>query len=136
MTSPKGASYIGTVDVLSSLSFRCACLLLFINTACTADEAGVIDATATCDSNRVCTFRVTVSHGDTGWEHYADHWRVVDQNGDELGKRILLHPHVNEQPFTRSLSGIHVPVGIAQVTIEAHDNVHEYGGAKLLVAIP
>lgn len=116
--------------------FRCACLLLFISTTCTADEADVIDATVKCDSSRVCTFRVTVSHGDTGWEHYADHWRVLGPDGDELGKRILLHPHVTEQPFARSLSAIHVPAGTKQVTIEAHDKVHEYGGAKLLVKVP
>ena len=96
----------------------------------------MIEATVECDSRRVCTFNVTVKHGDTGWEHYADHWRVLGPDGDELGTRILLHPHVSEQPFTRSLSGIQIPKGIDQVMIEAHDKVHEYGGAKLVVEIP
>ena len=121
---------------MTSFTFRISYLLLFVSTACLADEAEVIAATAECDSSRVCTFSVTVQHSDTGWEHYADHWRVLDPNGDELGKRILLHPHVTEQPFTRSLSGTQIPQGIDQVTIEAHDKVHEYGGAKLVVEIP
>ena len=79
---------------------------------------------------------MSVSHGDTGWDHYADHWRVLDPDGNELGKRILLHPHVTEQPFTRSLSGVHVPSHIKQITVEAHDKVHEYGGTKLVVPVP
>jgi len=52
-------------------------------------------------ANRVS---VTVSHPDTGWEHYADGWRIEADNGAVIATRELLHPHVNEQPFTRSLS--------------------------------
>ena len=44
-------------------------------------------------------------HPDTGWDDYADGWRVLDMDGNELGMRVLHHPHVDEQPFTRSLSG-------------------------------
>jgi hypothetical protein len=35
--------------------------------------------------------------------------------------RVLGHPHVNEQPFTRSLSGVQIPKGTAQVQIQARD---------------
>jgi hypothetical protein len=35
-----------------------------------------------------------------------------------------MHPHVNEQPFTRGLSGIVTPEEVTQVLIKAHDNVH------------
>ena len=38
----------------------------------------------------------------TGWEHYANKWDVVGPDDTILGTRVLLHPHVNEQPFTRS----------------------------------
>ena len=48
-------------------------------------------------------FDVTLSHPDTGWDHYADGWRVEDASGAVLGLRVLGHPHVTEQPFTRSL---------------------------------
>ena len=72
-------------------------------------------------------FSVTVSHGDTGWDHYADGWRVESPDGTELGYRKLLHPHVNEQPFTRSLSGVVVPDGMKEVIIRAHDSVHGWG---------
>lgn len=60
------------------------------------------------DGSRVS---VTLSHPDTGWDHYADGWRIEDQNGTVLGTRELLHPHVNEQPFERSLGGLDLPDG-------------------------
>lgn len=66
-------------------------------------------------------FDVTISHPDTGWDHYADGWRVLDMNGNELGMRVLHHPHVEEQPFTRSLSGVRIPEGTKQVQIQARD---------------
>ena len=66
-------------------------------------------------------FDVTISHPDTGWDHYADGWRVLDMDGNELGMRVLAHPHVDEQPFTRSLSGVRIPEGTTQVRIQARD---------------
>ncbi|PWJ18109.1 hypothetical protein [Jannaschia seohaensis] len=73
------------------------------------------------------TFSVTVSHPDSGWEHYADGWSVFSPDGTELGHRKLLHPHETEQPFTRSLSGVAVPEGVMDVTLRAHDSVHGWG---------
>lgn len=54
---------------------------------------------------------VTLSHSDTGWDHYADGWRVELEDGTIVGTRELLHPHVEEQPFTRSLSVSDLPDG-------------------------
>ena len=73
------------------------------------------------------SFSVTVSHGDEGWDHYADGWEVATPDGTQLGYRKLLHPHVNEQPFTRSLSNVDIPRDITTVIIRAHDSVHEWG---------
>lgn len=76
---------------------------------------------------------VTLKHGDTGWDHYADNWRVVDSEGNVLGDRVLSHPHVDEQPFTRGLGGVEVPEGIMIVYIEAHDKVHGWTPNRLKV---
>lgn len=65
------------------------------------------------------TFSVTLRHADTGWDDYADGWRVEDAEGNVLGTRVLHHPHVNEQPFTRSLSGVNIPAEITQVYVRA-----------------
>lgn len=76
---------------------------------------------------------VTLKHGDTGWDHYADNWRVVDAEGNVLGDRVLYHPHVDEQPFTRGLGGVQIPAGIDNVYIEAHDKVHGWTPNRLAV---
>lgn len=93
-----------------------------------AGEAVVeaVDASQSGDSWR---FDVTVRHADTGWEHYADGWEVLGPDGARLGYRELLHPHVTEQPFTRSLSGVSIPEGVDTVTVRAHDNVDGWGPA-------
>lgn len=76
---------------------------------------------------------VTLQHEDTGWEHYADSWRIVTVDGKELGVRTLYHPHVSEQPFTRSLSGIFIPQNVNVVYVEAHDKVHGWSADRLEV---
>ena len=96
-------------------------------------EHAEIKAVKASKSGGAWRFDVTLSHGDTGWDHYADAWRVVDGEGNVLGNRELLHPHVDEQPFTRSLSGITVPEHVRKVFIEAHDKVHGWTKRRLLV---
>lgn len=79
------------------------------------------------------TFHVTLLHKDTGWNHYADAWRVVDGAGNELAKRVLYHPHINEQPFTRSQAGIKIPPEMKIVYVEAHDKVHGWSKQRVKV---
>jgi hypothetical protein len=86
------------------------------------------------------TFHVTVQHPDTGWEDYADGWDVLAPDGtvikpDPEGPftRLLLHPHVDEQPFTRSQSRIAIPPDVTQVRVRAHDLVDGYGGREVVV---
>ncbi|MEM9146802.1 MAG: hypothetical protein AAGC57_11430 [Pseudomonadota bacterium] len=78
---------------------------------------------------------VTLAHGDTGWDHYADAWRVVGADGTVYGTRTLYHPHVDEQPFTRSLSGVAIPETIDTVEIEAHDSVHGWSPNRFVVRL-
>lgn len=80
-------------------------------------------------------FSVTLSHPDTGWDHYADGWEVLDADGNSLGIRKLLHPHVTEQPFTRSLSGVVVPEGAAVVYVRARCNVDGWSDALFEVRL-
>jgi len=101
-----------------------------------AGEADVVDVKISQSSSGSYSFDVAVKHADTGWKHYADAWEVLDKNGNILGKRVLAHPHVNEQPFTRGLSGVKILAGIKTVTIRAHDSVHKYGGKEMIVKVP
>lgn len=61
---------------------------------------------------------MTVSSTETGYDKYADAWEVGDDDV-VLGTRTLAHPHVNEQPFTQSVSGVVVPEGVENVVIAA-----------------
>jgi len=79
------------------------------------------------------TIAVTLQHADTGWDHYADGWRIVTGEGQVLGYRTLYHPHVDEQPFTRNLSNITIPDEFNKVFIEAHDKVHGWNPQRLEV---
>jgi hypothetical protein len=99
-----------------------------------ADAPEVVDAAAE-PGKAGWRFRVTVRHDDTGWEHYADAWEVRAPDGTRLGLRELLHPHVDEQPFTRSLPGVRVPDSLGSVEIRAHDPVHGWG-EPLTVKLP
>lgn len=50
--------------------------------------------------------------------------------GEVLATRVLHHPHVGEQPFTRSLSGVAIPAGIQRVRVRARDSVYGFGGRE------
>ncbi|MBT8459929.1 MAG: hypothetical protein HKP37_12205 [Boseongicola sp.] len=100
-----------------------------------ADDASIENVTARA-SGSDWSFSVTLLHGDTGWDDYADGWRVVAEDGTVLGTRTLFHPHVNEQPFTRSLSGVEIPDGVKRVYIEARTNTDGWGAARLEVELP
>jgi hypothetical protein len=80
-------------------------------------------------------FDVTLRHNDTGWDHYADEWRVVNADGKVLGDRVLYHPHENEQPFTRGLSGVKIPADIKKVYVEAHCKVDGWAKQKFEVTL-
>lgn len=74
-----------------------------------AGESDVVAVNVSVASDGTYRFDVTVQHADEGWNHYADGWEVLTTDGKRLGYRKLLHPHVDEQPFTRSLSGVEIP---------------------------
>ena len=111
-------------------------LVLMFAAVSYAGKADVIGVTVKKIGEHTYQFSVTVSHNDEGWKHYADKWDIVAPDGRILGTRTLYHPHVDEQPFTRSLSGMKIPKGISTVTIRAHDLVHGYGGKVVSVILP
>jgi len=110
-----------------------------------AGETGTANADvefvrATQQAGGAWRFDVTVRHPDSGWEDYADGWDVVMPDGrvlkaaqDDPFTRLLLHPHENEQPFTRSQSGVIVPDGVEVVIVRAHDLVDGFGGREIEV---
>lgn len=110
--------------------------LFLLPTGSFAGEADVLGVKITRQENGTYSFSVTVRHDDEGWDHYADRWEITELKGNTLGTRVLLHPHVGEQPFTRGLSGVEIPEGSSKVLVRAHDLVHGYGGEEVVMELP
>ena len=120
------------------LSGRCVAFLALLS-ACVlpssalAGDVSILGATFRGAGEGRWNVSVTLRHADSGWEHYADAWRVSGNDGVVYGTRTLLHPHETEQPFTRSLSAVVIPKTVTVVFVEAHDKVH--GWAKLRLPV-
>ncbi|MEO0487234.1 MAG: hypothetical protein AAF092_15115 [Pseudomonadota bacterium] len=108
--------------------------LLLLPTAALADPATFTDITAT-PSGDGWRFSVTVEHADTGWDDYADGWEVRLEDGTVLGTRVLYHPHVDEQPFTRS-HVVAVPDGIHEVELFVRESVGGWGTRAYPFTLP
>ena len=113
-----------------------AAALSALATGAAADAVSIVDAQFQRGGDGLWRASVTLRHADTGWEHYADAWRVVGADDTVYGERTLHHPHVDEQPFTRSLSGIDIPAEVDTVLVEAHDKVHGWSDRRLTVSLP
>ena len=111
-------------------------VMMLASTAAMAGQADVVGVKIIKEGTGTYRFDVSVRHADDGWTHYADAWQVLAPDGTVLGTRELAHPHENEQPFTRSLSGVRIPEAVNQVTVRARDLVHGFGGAEMRVGVP
>jgi hypothetical protein len=96
-------------------------------------EIVAVEAAPSADGWR---FDVTLSHADTGWDDYADGWRVELPDGTVLATRELLHPHVDQQPFTRSLTGVPIPDGTPEVALRARTSPDGWSDATRTVPLP
>jgi len=106
-----------------------------VSTSLVAGCANVVAATIEPSGD---TYRLsaTILSADTGWDKYADAWEVRGPDGTVLGTRILAHPHVDEQPFTRSLTDVEIPAGVAHVEIVARDSEAGFCGDTVSIAVP
>ncbi len=131
---------LSTIKKANTFSvYVCAALFGFVISAMTfnanAGEVDVVDVTIESLGDGRFVVNATLLHGDTGWDHYANRWDVLDENGQVIGVRELAHPHVNEQPFTRSLR-LTIPETVKTITVRANDSVDELGGKTMEIAVP
>ena len=97
--------------------------------------ANVVDVVVERSGDRFVV-TATVQSADTGWDRYADAWEIRTMDGDVLGTRVLAHPHVDEQPFTRSLTDVEIPGTVTTVEVAARDSVVGFCGTTATVAVP
>jgi hypothetical protein len=119
-----------------------AFILVWIPFSAMAGPADVLDVTVACGpapggrAASICSFAVTVKHADAGWDHYANRYEIVDPDGAVLVTRVLRHPHVDEQPFTRSQGRVRIMHSTTTVEVRAGDLVHGLGGKTVKVEVP
>jgi len=113
-------------------SFALAALLGLLAAAAPSGAQGRADVLRVAAQGRPGAYQlaVTVKSPDRGCDHYADWWEVVSPDGRLLFRRVLMHSHPGEQPFTRPGG----PVAISPdetVIVRAHFHPTGYGGAAL-----
>ncbi|MES9902229.1 MAG: hypothetical protein ABW168_06040 [Sedimenticola sp.] len=101
-----------------------------------AGQADVLKLVAEKTGPHSYRFSVTARHADSGWQHYADRWEILGPEDKILAVRVLHHPHVDEQPFTRSLGSVKLPPNLTWVRARAHDKRHGYGGRRVTISLP
>lgn len=104
-----------------------------VDSAAGCADVVAVEMTALDSSYQVSA---TVSSPDTGWDKYADAWVVRSLDGEVFGTRELTHPHVAEQPFTRSLGGLELPEGVETVEVAARDSVEGFCGETVAIPVP
>ena len=118
---------------MNKVTLFTSALLLTLSHSSKANDINILAAAIIHQSHGEYLVNVKLEHHDTGWQHYADEWRLVDNEGNILGTRVLQHPHVHEQPFTRSLSNVKLSSELQAVFIEAHDKVHGWTKSRLMI---
>ena len=118
---------------MNKVTLFTSALVLAVSHSSKANDINILAAAIIHQSHGEYLVNVKLEHHDTGWQHYADEWRLVDNKGNILGSRVLQHPHVHEQPFTRSLSNVKISSELETVYIEAHDKVHGWTKNRLMI---
>lgn len=103
------------------------CLLI----ALPVQGAEVADVTTARNADGSFHVAVTVPAEETGW----DKWDMLGPDGRVLGTRVLHHPHVNEQPFTRSLPALLLPPQLTTIRVRAHCSVDGFVRAEQVVPL-
>lgn len=120
-------------------SFAMAVMLAamtLLGTPAAAGEADVIAVKITPRVVGIYNFDVTIRSNDKGWTYYADAFEVLTLDGRLLGRRELLHPHEDEQPFTRELDDVRIPSSETHVVVRARHKPTGYDGLARIVPVP
>jgi hypothetical protein len=105
-------------------------------------DAHVTNVYAREEKDGTWTFHVSVQHPDKSFSDFADGWDLVTSSGAVLKRdpaqrftKTLRQPHIEEQPFTRTVKGLRIPEGVEVLTVRAHDSLGGFGGREVLVKL-
>lgn len=100
-----------------------------------AGKADVVKVTYHKLSSGNYNFHVSIQHDDSGWDHYANRWEILDLQGNILAVRDLRHPQLDKDTYQKTKNNIEIPEGIRTVQVRAHDIMHGYGGHVMTVEL-
>lgn len=95
----------------------------------------VVEADLEPSGGDTWSLSVTISSPYDSPERYADGWRVLSPDGTVLGAHELMHAHTNQQPFTRTQTGLEIPQNVQEITVEGRDLKNGYGGDTVTVPV-
>lgn len=116
--------------------FAVSAIAMLFGAGALAGEADVIDAKARRVTAGYYDFEVTIRSNDRGAGYFADAFDILAPDGTLLGRRELTMRQNNEQPFTRDLRGVKVPLGVDRVVIRARHNARGFDGVTFTLALP
>ena len=119
----------------------CVILVLWLAATPAADDKArkfpdVVGAKVRANGDKKFDFDVTIASPYDTPQRYADGFRVMNADGRVYGERELLHDHADEQPFTRDLYGVTIPLDVKSVVIQARDQKYGYGGKTFKISLP
>lgn len=88
------------------------------------------------DQTGIYHIRVTIEHGDKGWDDYVEAWEVFGPDGTVFGIRPFFEPELEREKTVSALSGIVIPEDINSVTIRARAHPQGLEGDPFEVQIP
>jgi len=88
------------------------------------------------DQPGIYHIKVTIEHGDTGWDDYVEAWEMFAPDGTLLGSRPFFGPELEEQATVSALAGVVIPQDVETVTIRARNFPQGLNGDPVEVRIP
>lgn len=98
--------------------------------------ANVVGVAMSRNLDQTIDLRVTIRSADKGPEHFCDRFEILDPEGRVLHVERIAQPHVNEQPFSVSLTNLRLPEGLERVTFRARMRPDGASGTQRDVKLP
>jgi hypothetical protein len=119
----------------AAMNIASAALGLLLAGPAFADAPDVVDAIATEAGGR-WTVTVTIAHHDTGWDHFAKGFAVLLPDGTRLAYLEFSHPHIGQDTFAASLTGLRISNDVPFLLIRTRCNLVGWAAEPVQIDLP